>query len=130
MRDKPKIQTLLDFKDCMIQPSKRGISSLVTTWQTIEQSFVELFTLYNVTHPENQVSYGTFYVLKSFYVRGATPADIEMCCCKKHLCACWSIKALLNSAKKQNITLPFTSCATFFDFLTADCEKSETMYLT
>ena len=129
VRDKPKIQTSLDFKESMIQPSKCGISSLVTTWQTTEQSYVELLTLYNVTQPENQISYGTFYALKPFYIRGATTADIEMCCCKKHLQARWSIKALLDSAKKQNITLPFTSYATFFDFLTADCEKSKMTYL-
>ena len=38
LKGRPNIQTSLDFKDCMIQPSKYGISSLVTTWQTTEQS--------------------------------------------------------------------------------------------
>ena len=129
VQDKPKIQTSLQFKDCVLQKSKRGISSLVTTWQTTERSYNELLTIYNLANPTNTVSYGTFFALKPFYVRGVTPADIEMCCCKKHLHARWSIKALLDCAKEQNISLPFSSYTTFFDFLNEDCEKSETTYL-
>ena len=48
---------------------------------------------------------------------------------KKHLHARWSIKALIDCAKQQHISLPFTSYKTFFEFLNEDCEKLETTYL-
>ena len=32
----------------------------------------------------DQVSYGTVLALKPFYIHGATPNDIEVCC-KQHL---------------------------------------------
>ena len=129
VRDKPKIQTSLTFKDCTVEKSKRGISSLVTTWQTTEKPYRELLTLYNLANPLNTVSYGTFFALKPFYVRGVTTDDMEISCCKKHLHARWSVKALLDCAKLQNINLPFTSYASFFDFLNENCQNSATTYL-
>ena len=51
------------------------------------------------------VSLGTLLALKLFYVRSATTKDIEMCCCKKHLHAYWSIQALIQCATKQQVNL-------------------------
>ena len=74
---------------------------MVTTWQTTELSYLELYTLYNTTNPENQESNGIFYALKPFdalkpfYARGATPADLEMFCSKNTLHARWAVKGLL-----------------------------------
>ena len=45
-----------------------------------------------LTFPDHEVAYGTFLALKPFYVRGTTSSDLEMCCCKLHLHANWSIK--------------------------------------
>ena len=51
------------------------------------------------------MSYGSFLALKPFYIRSATTKDLEMCCCKKHLHARWSIVALIECCNKQNLNL-------------------------
>ena len=53
-----------------------------------------------------------------------------MCCCKKHLHARWSIKALLECAKLKNVELPFTDYKTFFEYLNSDCESCDTTYVS
>ena len=53
-----------------------------------------------------------------------------MCYCKKHLDARWSINALTDCAKMQNIDLGnITSYETFFDYLTRCCEIESTTYI-
>ena len=42
---------------------------------------------------------------KPFYIRGVTVNYIEMCCFEKYLYALWSINALIDCAKKQNLDL-------------------------
>ena len=114
----------MNFKESLIQSNKQGTPCYISIQQTTEKTYVELHVLYNLTHHNHAVSYETFYSLKPFYIRGVTTSDIEICCCKKHLHAMWSVKAFLECAKKQQLQLPFNSYGTFFEFLTADCTKA------
>ena len=84
---------------------------------------------YLASHSEEHVSYGSFIALKPFHVRSATQNDIEMCCCKLHLHARWSISALIECAKKQGIQIDFDTYDTFFNYLTKDCQSSESTYI-
>ena len=52
LKNKPKIQTSLDFKESLIQKTKRGNSFYVSKWQTAEQSYVELHVSYNLVNPK------------------------------------------------------------------------------
>ena len=53
-----------------------------------------------------------------------------MYCWKKCLHAQWSINALIDCAKMQNIDLGnITSYETFFDYLTGCCERESTIYM-
>lgn len=52
-----------------------------------------------------------------------------MCCCKLHLHARWTVDAILKSAEKQEIDLPFTDYASFFEHITANCPDSSVAYL-
>ena len=65
--------------------------------------------------------------LKPFYIQTAAASDTEMSCCKKHLHAWWSINALIDCAKMQNIDLGnITIYETFFDYMTSCCEIEST----
>ena len=64
----------------------------------------------------DQVSYGTILALKPFYIHGATPNDIEVCC-KQHLHAWWAIKALIKSANQQSIVIDFETYDSFFQHI-------------
>ena len=91
--DKGKIQTSPDFVSMVnIVSNKRGISFYENPWRITETTVKALYTNFILTFPDHEVGYGTFLALKPFYVRGATNSDLEMCCCKLHLHARWSIK--------------------------------------
>ena len=109
---------------------KRGKQFYENNWMMLHLTYHELFRKYIQTCLENIISEGTFRVLKPFYVRTETEKDIEMCCCKLHLHARWSIEALVNSAHEQKIDIPFSNYATFFDILTRNCEKHPTAYIS
>ena len=91
--DKGKIQTSLDFVSMVnIVLNKRGISFYENPWRITETTVKALYTNFILIFPDHEVGYGTFLALKPFYVRGTTNSDLEMCCCKLHLHARWSIK--------------------------------------
>ena len=129
--EKPKIQADLSFISTVTQMENRcGINFFQSTWQTLSKTYKELYVDYVQSNPDNNVGYGTFLSLRPFYIRPAKKCDIEMCCCKKHLHARWSVKSLLAYAKLKNVELPFTNYATFFDYLNSDCESSNTTYIS
>ena len=98
--DKCKIQTNLEFVDTVtFVKNKRGILFYLNPWRFTNDTTKCLYTKFLETHREHSVSYGTFLSLKPFYVRGATANDVEMCCCKMHLHARWSIQVLLRLFK-------------------------------
>ena len=69
----------------------------------------------------DHVSYGTFLNLKPFYIRAATTKDFEVCCCKLHLEARWTVDAIVKLCAKQNTKLQFENYEGFFLFLYGDC---------
>ena len=113
-----KVQTDLAFDESVqIAKTRLNIEIYEDPWKTLEKIFRELYLFYTNKFPENKVSMGTFIVLKPFYVRGASSADIEMCCCKEHLHARSSIKALIKLAKEEGIDVPFNDYLGFFDHI-------------
>ena len=127
---KSKIQSNLSFlPSTQIMSNKRGTKFYTSTWKITTLTYKELYLKFISTYPEQKISYGTFIALKPFYVRAPTKSDIEMCCCKTHLHARWSVSSLASCCKKQNIALPFTGYYGLFDFLWSDCEKSDTMFV-
>ena len=129
LSDKPKIQTHLQFCDAaIITNNRRGTKFYESPWMILEKPIREIYCQY-IADAGSKISYGTFIALKPFYVRGATHNDIEMCCCKTHLHARWSVSALVHCAKEQNIPLEFCSYETFFEYLASDCNKEDSTYL-
>ena len=94
------------------------------------KTYKQLYNQYLIQNEECRVSIGTFMALKPFYVKSATANDIEMCCCKKHLHARWSINALIDCAKAQNINIDFDSYDSFFNHLITDCDREQSTYLS
>ena len=86
--------------------------------------------LYIQQNPDHYVSWGTFNTLKPFYVRTATSKDVEMCCCKLHLHARWSVKALVSCCMNNNIDIGnINNYDTFFSTLTEGCESDPNTYI-
>ena len=91
--NKGKIQTSLDFVSTVsIVSNKKGISFYENAWRITEPTAMALYINFIPTFPNHEVAYGKFLALKPFYVRVATNSNLEMCCCKLHLHARWSIK--------------------------------------
>jgi hypothetical protein len=98
---KTHIQSGLDFVDSVNIITQRGRKFYESNWMITIKTLKQLFCEYLEDHIDMQVSWGTFLALRLFYIRSATTSDIEMCCCKKHLHARWSINALIDCAKKK-----------------------------
>ena len=128
--DIPKIQLGLGFVDTMtiiIQRNKKYYQSI---HHVLNQSIKVLYQDFVKAYPNHPVSYGTFLALKPFYIRNATEKDIEMCCCKKHLHACWSVQALISCSEKQKISLQeIDNYDSFFAYLYQDCPKDDLTYI-
>ena len=93
-------------------------------------SYQELYKKFLNENESIKVSVGTFNALRPFYIRTQTEKDIEMCCCITHLHARWAIEGILESAKLQNIQLPFSNYSNFFEWLYSNClQNNETTYL-
>ena len=92
-----------------VEKNKRGTSFYQSTWQTTTKPYKEIFLEFVAENSDNPIGYGSFIALKPFYVRPISKRDIEMCCCKDHLHARWSVKALIDNAEKQKVVLPFTN---------------------
>ena len=128
--EKKKIQNRLNFVDTTSIIQQRNRSFYLSNWFIINITIKEFYVNYIKSHPDMAVSLGTFLSLKPFYVRSATTKDIEMCCCKKHLHARWSIQALIQCAIKQGIDITPVNCYyTFFEYLVDDCEKDALTYI-
>lgn len=127
--ERANIQLGLDFCDTTHIVLKRKKQFYENNWFMLHITYQELYQKYIENHPENRVSRGTFHVLKPFYIRTETEKDIEMCCCKLHLHARWTIETILESAKRQEIPLPFSDCISFFEHLTANCPDSSIAYI-
>ena len=96
----------------------------------LNQSIKVLYQDFVKAYPNHPVSYGTFLALKPFYIRNATEKDIEMCCCKKHLHARWSVQALISCSEKQKISLQeIDNYDSFFAYLYQDCPKDDLTYI-
>ena len=126
---RPQIQEDLPLMSSVCEVVKRNRSYFQSIWKTVTKTYAELHQTYNNTYPTNKVSYGTFFALKPFYVHHASDRDLVMCCCKLHLHARWSIKALISLLTKQEIAFPPQDYDGFFNFLYEQCTKEEYTYI-
>ena len=100
---RPNIQKGLEFGvpvSIIIQRSQKFYEA---QWCIFQNTLKELYCFYLQRYPDHYVSWGTFNALKPFYSRTATNKDVEMCCCKTHLHARWSIKALVKCCENNEI---------------------------
>ena len=131
VNNKSHIQSGLEFVSTITLIKQRNRDFFQNIYKTVNIPFKELYIKYIQENPDNlHVSWGTFFALKPFYVRHVTSKDIEMCCCKLHLHARWSINALLDICKKQDLELSFDSYETFFNNLTQNCAKDNLTYIS
>ena len=121
--NRPKLQSNLDFVDTTTNVLIRNKQCYENVWMMLHCTYYELYNDYIMAHPDNKVSLGTFRTLKPFYMRTETEKDVEMCCCKLHLHARWTIQAIITCATELHMELPFSNYSTFFEFLTKDCTK-------
>ena len=130
--EKPHIQTNLEFVSTVTTVRQRNRLFYQSIHKIVEVPFKELFVKYIKENSESDhVSWGTFIALKPFYVRHTSSKDMEMCCCKLHLHARWSINALLDCCKLQSIDLgQINDYYSFFDYITSDCQKETTTYVS
>ena len=63
-------------------------------------------------------------------MRHTSVKDIEISCCKKHQRPCWSISALIASANKKNIGIPFNDYQSFFNYLVNNCSKEDRIHVS
>lgn len=91
----------------------------------VEEITKSLYLKYIRKNSAYPVSYGSFHALKPFYIRHATLKDIEMCCCKKHLHARWSIDVLAEYSKRNGVDQPFNNYESFFQHVFANCRSQE-----
>ena len=103
--DKSHIQSGLDFIDAVSIISQRNRNFYESNWMINTKTYKQIYVDYLAPNNDKHVSIGTFMTFKPFYIWGATTNRIEMCCCKKHLHACWAINALIDCAKAQNFDL-------------------------
>ena len=127
--DKSKIQGGLEFADTMVIVMKRKHQFYQSHWFITNHTYKELFMNYLNENKDSPVSLGTFLALKPFYVRPPSDKDKEMCCCKKHLHARWSVAVLLKLCEKQEIEVPFSDYESFFKHLHADCPTDPLTYI-
>ena len=125
MSDKNKVQTGLEYIPSVTIITQRNRQYYQSCWMTVHVPYKQLYHDYIETCI-NYVSYGTFIALKPFYILGVTKADMEMCCCKKHLHARWVINAIIECGKKNNIPLPFGDYSSFFSNLSRNCVNAPT----
>lgn len=120
--DKTHIQSVLKFVPTVS----------VSICKTVQVTYKELYIKYIQNHEDqHHVSWGTFLSLRPFYIKPNTLKEIEMCCCKLHLHAKWSIKAFVECCKLQKIDLhEITSYDTFFNHLTSSCLSDEVVYIS
>ena len=107
---------------------QRNRNFYIGNWSIIELTYKTLYKNYLLENPDKVVSYGSFFSLKPFYIRGTTTKDIEMCCCKKHVHARNAVNGLIELCKKEKIELNFTLYDSFFEYLNKDCPSDPHTY--
>ena len=129
---KPRIQSNLEYVSTVITVHQRNKAFYRSIHQIAEKPFKELYAEYIQEKPDHlHVSIGIFVALKPFYVHQSSTKDIEMCCCKLHVHACWSINALLECGKLQSTNLrPVKDYCRFFSYLSENCRKESTTHLS
>ena len=95
--------------------------------KTVQMTYKELFAKFKREHDKRfHGSWGTFIVLRPFYVRHNPLKDIEMRCCKLHLHTRWSINTLVDCCKKQVINVGVVeNYDSFFKSLTSKSKKDD-----
>ena len=128
--DQNKIQTNLDFSPSVRIVKPRNKQFYQSIWKIAEKPYKVLYQKLLISNPNFSLSWGSFLALRPFYICHSTLQDMEMCCCLLHLHAKWSINAIIQCAKKQNIPLePFDSYTTFFKALTEQCSNHDYTYI-
>ena len=132
LTDKSHIQSSLEFMPTVSVIRQRNRLFYQSICKTVQVTYKELYVTYIQNHEEkHHVSWGTFLSLRPFYIKPNTLKEIEMCCCKLHLHARWSIKAFIECCKLQKIDLQeITSYDTFFSHLTSSCPSDEVAYIS
>ena len=128
--EKPKCQIDLGFMSTVTKVIKRNLQFYQSIWKTVSVPMFLLYKKYCEENSDHVVSKGTFDNLKPFYVRNASLKDMEMCCCKLYLHARWSIRALLESAKKLGIAILPEDYKSFFALLSTECDDDDNTYIS
>lgn len=124
--DKSHIQANLDFVSTVSIIRQRNRLFYQSICKTVQVTYKELYIKFLNNHDEqHHISWGTFLALKPFYVKPNTLKEIEMCCCKLHLHARWSISAFVQCCENQNISLQFSDYGSFFE-----CPNNDLTYIS
>ena len=117
--NRPKLQNGLPFIDTVEFKKVRNVDHFQSQWLILNKSYRDLYNEY--VKSNQYVSYGTFLTLKLFYIRPATTKDFEVCCCKLHLEARWTVEALIKLCQIENIVLRFSNYDEFFHVIYGEC---------
>ena len=99
--ERPKIQSGLPLNKVPVDVrSIRNVPYYEAQRLIFDRPLKELYLCYLKKHPDNYVSYGTWFALRPFYVRVVTTKDVEMCVCKTHLHARRAVNSLVALCKK------------------------------
>ena len=79
--EKSKIHAGLDYVATITIISKRNQNFYQSHWYIMNNTVKELYRKYITKNPTLTVSYGTFLVLKPFYVKSAITKDMETSLC-------------------------------------------------
>ena len=89
-----------------------------------------LYQKYCEQHPNLWVSKGSFFNLKPFYIRNGSKQHIEMCLCKLHLHAQWSVNSLLQWTRKVGVNINANNFRTFLGILMVDCPSEQHTHIS
>ena len=126
-----KIQTNLEFSPSVTIVKQRNKQFYQSIWKIAEKPYQVLYRKFLISNSNFSLSWGSFLALRPFYICHSTLKDMEICCCLLHLHARWSINAIIQCAKKQNIPLEsFDSYTMFFKALTEQCSNHDYTYIS
>ena len=129
--DQNKIQTNLEFSPSVTIVKQRNKQFYQSIWKIAEKPYQVLYRKFLISNSNFSLSWGSFLALRPFYICHSTLKDMEICCCLLHLHARWSINAIIQCAKKQNIPLEsFDSYTMFFKALTEQCSNHDYTYIS
>ena len=128
---RPNIQSGLSFDKVPVSIVPiRNTEFYEAQWRIHSGTLHDLYNTYLSENTTEHVSWGSFLELKPFYVRTVTARDVEMCCCKLHLLARWSVKSLVKACTDQEIDIgSIDSYDAFFEAITSSCLKDALAYI-